>query len=365
VSGSAAERALYAFAFWTKRRDTAATDAVRAGLSPGELADAQELYLVPGVSEALWEMPESELQARMLGLAGKARTPLVRRRPMTLVEWGRSGVPSGPDAYVLEHKSVVAPSLVDLGSFTGYLAVVGVRDLQGDVLDLGSMDATVADFQAGRLQWFLTDAHSDRASDVVAEVTDAALDATGLRIKAAWLATERAQQLRALVRAGVRLGLSIDYFPVAAEPDGKGGRRLSEVVIVGGALTPKPANPLAVVVEGKAGGGTEHTRVLHASLPASAPCGDLYATMQAESERRDPARARLQRMAEVVAASWVSPALAKSIGVEAAYGLVEGAAELAAARKVEGDPMGELERERWEASNRYSSDLAAWMERNR
>jgi hypothetical protein len=359
VSGSAAERALYAFAFWTKRRDTAATDAVRAGLSPGELADAQELYLVPGVSEALWEMPESELQARMLGLAGKARTPLVRRRPMTLVEWGRSGVPSGPDAYVLEHKSVVAPSLVDLGSFTGYLAVVGVRDLQGDVLDLGSMDATVADFQAGRLQWFLTDAHSDRASDVVAEVTDAALDATGLRIKAAWLATERAQQLRGLVKAGVRLGLSIDYFPVVSEPDGKGGRILSEVVIVGGALTPKPANPLAVVVEGKA------TSPLAAALPNSAPCGDLYATMQAESERRDPARARLQRMAEVVAASWVSPALAKAIGVEAAYRLVEGAAELAAARQVEGDPMGELERERWEASNRYSSDLAAWMERNR
>jgi hypothetical protein len=134
---------------------------------------------------------------------------------------------------------------------------------------------------------------------------------------------------------------------------------LSEVLIVGGALTPKPANPLAVVVEGKA------TTALAAALPASAPCGDIYLTMQAESERRDPARARLQRMAEVVAASWVSPALAKSIGVEAAYRLVEGAAEVAASRQVEGDPVRERERARWEQANRYSYDLAEWMERNR
>jgi HK97 family phage prohead protease len=250
----------------------------------------------------------------------------------------------------------LAPGLVDLGSFTGYLAVVGNRDLQGDFLDLGSMDATVADFQAGRLQWFITDAHSDRASDVVAEVTDATLDATGLRIKAAWLATERAQQLRALVRAGVRLGLSIDYFPVAAEPDGKGGRRLSEVVIVGGALTPKPANPLAVVVEGKA------TSPLVAALPASAPCGDLYLTMQAESERRDPARARRRREDELLAGvSWPPATFDRATRLA----LLENVARSKAAEWVAADPVRERERTRWEAANRYSADLARWMDANR
>jgi HK97 family phage prohead protease len=259
--------------------------------------------------------------------------------------------------------ATLAPGLVDLGSFTGYLAVIGVRDLQGDVLDLASMDATVADFQAGRLQWFITDAHSDRASDVVAEVTDAALDATGLRIKASWLATERAQQLRALVRAGVRLGLSIDYFPVAAEPDGKGGRILSEVVIVGGALTPKPANPQAVVVEGKATVPLASEIGISEALPASAPCGDLYATMQAESERRDPARRRREREDELLASvSWPPASFDRQTRLE----LLAGVAEAKAAERVDAaDPMGQFERVRWEQANRYSSDLAAWMERNR
>jgi HK97 family phage prohead protease len=332
VTTALVTRSAAAALYWARRRDDDAIVGSLHGLSE------DERLAVRGVLQArtLSNLTDDELLKLMLELGSKqAKVLQAERKSAVLVD---------------------APS--DLGSFSGYLAVIGNRDLQGDMLDLGSMDATVADWTAGKYQWFITDSHSDRASDVVAEVVDAALDATGLRIKAVWLATERAQELRALVRVGVRLGLSIDYFPVAGEPD-SGGRRLSEVLIVGGALTPKPANPLAVVVEGKA------TTPLAAALPASAPCGDLYRTMQAESERRDPARARLQQMAEVVAASWVSPALAKSIGVEAAYRLVEGAAELAAARQAEGDPVGQLERARWEQANRYSADLAAWLDAHR
>jgi HK97 family phage prohead protease len=253
--------------------------------------------------------------------------------------------------------ATLAPSLVDTGSFTGYLAVIGNRDLQGDMLDLGSMDASLAEYKAGQIRWLLTDAHSDRASDVVAEVVDAALDATGLRIKAVWLPTDRAQALRGMVRAGVRLGLSIDYFPVASEPDGRGGRILSEVRIVGGALTPKPANPLAVVVEGKA------TAPLAAALPSSAPCGDLYATMQAESERRDPARRRREREDELLAGVSWPPA---SFDRQTRLALLAGVAEAKAAEQAAvADPMGQFARARWEQANRYSSDLAAWLEANR
>jgi HK97 family phage prohead protease len=231
MTNTQAERAAAAALYWARetRRDDESIRGAVAHLGPEDLTETRAIL----AAGTLANLSDEQLIERMVGLAVKVLE--------------------------VERKSVMVQAPPDTGSFTGYLAVIGNRDLQGDVIGPVAMDATVADFQAGKLRWFITDSHSDRASDAVAEVAEAALDPTGLLIKAGWLATEQAQTLRAMVAAGVRLGLSIDYLPVAFYPDGQ-GRVLTDITIVGGALTPKPANPLAVVIEGKS---DQHPAVDH------------------------------------------------------------------------------------------------------
>jgi HK97 family phage prohead protease len=241
----------------------------------------------------------------------------------------------------VEHKSMTA---TDLGSFTGYLAVIGNRDEQGDTIELGALDATVAAFRAGRRKWFLTDAHSDRASDVVAEVVDARLDAKGLWVAAWWMDSTRAQELRKIVRAGARLGLSIDYFVVRSRLDDQGGRLLAEVIVLGGAITPIPANGLAVITEGKGG--------------PLAPVVDVFADVQAR-RRVDPEREREDRM--LAAASWPPPHWDRDLRLS----LITELAELKAAREVDADAERARVRARWERQNAYSADLACWLAAHR
>jgi hypothetical protein len=100
----------------------------------------------------------------------------------------------------------------------------------------------------------------------------AAVDHHGLRVEAAWMPTERAQALRAMVRSGAKLGLSIDYFPDVARPHGAGGRFLDKVTVVGGAVTPKPMNAAATITEGKhaVGGFAQVLTVAEATAQESA-----------------------------------------------------------------------------------------------
>jgi hypothetical protein len=317
--------------FWLKRGDDAAAASVVAGMSPGELAEARDVYQVAGVAEALYELPEAELQGRMVGLAAKSR------------------VPPGLERKTLTATDVTVETGSDLGSFSGYLATFS-RDAGGDTIAPQALEQTVRDFNEGRRRWLITDTHSDSASDVVAEVDSAELDSVGLRITAKWLGSDRAQALRQMVLDGAALGLSIDYA-AEARPDGAGGRLLTLVSVCGGAITNKPMNGQAIITEGKTAAGR--------AVALAAPVVDLYADVQAR--HADPDRDRLRRMAEVVAASWVSPALAKSIGTRAAYTLVMDAAERAAARQVERDP----ERERWEADNAYSYAMHEWLRTHR
>jgi len=240
-----------------------------------------------------------------------------------------------------------AAVLEDTGTLAGYLATIGNKDLQGDTIEPGALDATVADFTAGRLQWFLTDAHSEKASDTVAEVTHAVLDGRGLRIAGRWMGTETAQRLRRMVRDRTRLGLSIDYHAVKWRPDPSGGRFLSKVSVFGGAVTPKPANPLAFITAGK-------------GMESWAPVVDVYADVQAR--HRDPDREQARREdAMLAAADWPPPGL---FGRETALALIRGAAAAKAAR-LPADDGARLERERWQAANRYSADLSMWLAAHR
>jgi HK97 family phage prohead protease len=352
ASTATTERTLLALAFWLKRQDTAAAAALVGGLTDAERREAGEVVRLPGMLERLWEMPDTELAERMLSLGGKSALP----------------VPPAPERKVLAGaaKSAMAPAQpdTDLGTFTGYLAVLGNRDGQGDTLLLGSLDDTLAEFKAGARRWLLTDSHSDRASDVVAEVVDAAVDSHGLKVWGRWMPTSRAQELRQMVREGGRLGLSIDYHAERARPDGAGGRALARVSVYGGAITPRPANGLATIVEGK-----QATVVAPAGRPVVhqwAPVVTVEEAISQGAARRDPDRDRLRRMAKALeAASWPPRELVAQIGLEAAYGLLESAASAKAMRQVQGDPERALARQRRDAANDYSNGLAAAMTRGR
>jgi len=327
VTSTQAERAAASALYWARpaRRDDESIRGAVAHLSGDELAETRAI-LASGTLDGL---SDDALIGLMVGLSVKVLDGLEHKSLASLTA-----------------TDVTAPTDAALGAFSGYLAAFA-RDTVGDTIAPAALTQTVADFQAGRRRWLLTDTHSDSAADVVAEVDTARVDSVGLFITAKWLGSDRAQALRQMVLDGASLGLSIDYT-ADYRPDGQGGRLLTRVDVYGGAITPKPMNGLAVITEGKAAGRVYAT-----------PIVDLYADVQAR--RADPDRARLARMAEVVAASWVSPDLARQIGIETAYNMVMGAAEAKAARQVEPDPA----RQRWERQNEYSSNLAAWMAEHR
>jgi HK97 family phage prohead protease len=270
-------------------------------------------------------------------------------------------------ALVAEHKTMVAPEAppdagtgMDAGTFSGYLAAY-VRDLQGDTLEHGAMDESLAEWKAGRIRWLLTDAHSDRASDVVAEVTAADLDSHGLRVTAKWLPTGRAQMLRAMAKAGIPLGLSIDYFADQSYPDGIGGRVLTAVRIVGGAITPKPANPLARIFEGKAAAPVAGVVVDQDTVELA----QLEQWAEESSARRD-----LSFLAGLPSEVWrgVADTLEAQEAKALEADLLAWAASPEVAAAVHRDPgveAAELVKRRWDQANEYGLDLYMWKAAHR
>jgi HK97 family phage prohead protease len=304
--------------------------------------DVKIAYDLGGI--AMWQCP---------ACGDKAAATEARR--VASVEQTALGVVSTNAATRLEHKvdhaevktAMLAEPTTDTGTFTGYLAAFG-RDHGGDTIMPGAMSETVAAFNAGKITWHLTDAHSEKASDVVATVRSAVVDHHGLRVEAAWMPTERAQALRAMVRAGSKLGMSIDYFPDVSRPDGAGGRFLDKVTVVGGAITPKPMNAAATITEGKhAVGGS--ARVL---TVAQATAEDA-----ARRERETPQRR--QEDATLSAASWPPPGL---FDRETSLALIRGGAQAKARRELaEGDPARARAQARRDRDNAYSSALSSWL----
>jgi HK97 family phage prohead protease len=312
-----------AMLYWGRRRDDEAIRGVVAGLTPAE----RDQVVAVLASKRLDVLTDAELSGRMLMLAGKSR---------------------------IEHKilpterktAALAEPLTDTGSFTGYLAGIGNRDHQGDTILPGALDSTLAEFQAGRIRWMITDSHSEHASDVVAEVKAAAVDAQGLRVEAVWMPTERAQSLRAMVRAGAKLGLSIDYYARDPRPDGKGGRLLGDVVVVGGAITPKPANPMATIFAGK---DATFARVL--------TTGQSIEQETARRERETPQRRAEDTM--LAGSTWPPPGL---FGRETSLALIRASAQAKSRRELaEGDPARGRAQARRDRDNAYSSALSSWL----
>jgi hypothetical protein len=160
-----AERVACAAVFWARREDGEAIRRASAGLSVADHAQVVQM-LTKGVLE---DVSDAELLERMLVLGAKSRG-----RAHKVVR-----------AEVKSAALAVAPPVTGSGTFTGYLATYG-RDHEGDTILPGAMDESVAAVNSGGMVWHLTDAHSEKASDVVATVTRAALDQQGLRIAGVW-----------------------------------------------------------------------------------------------------------------------------------------------------------------------------------
>jgi HK97 family phage prohead protease len=252
--------------------------------------------------------------------------------------------------------TAIAPSQVDTGWFEGIANVTGVQDRQLDTTLPGSFERTAADLNAGRVAWAITRQHSSDPADVVGYVTHAEEQPGGLWIRAAWTPDPVAQQLRAAVANGARLGLSITYVPRSVRPDGRGGRLLSDIDVTSIAITNDPANGGAYIRAGKG--------LLAAARPASPPAQVVTVEQGIQADRRDDDAGRRRQMAKVVAAAgWPPPELAAALGVDQAHALLVGAAELKARRQVDADPARRLERQRREQANRDSYAHLAAMRR--
>ena len=163
---------------------------------------------------------------------------------------------------------------------------------------------------------------------------------------------EKAQQLRAMVLSGAKLGLSIDFLAAMSHSGVDGTRYLDEVTVLGAAIVTHPANSLAMITSGKTS----------ALVPMS--------TVEQEIERgaalRNPAAAELRRKATILAASsWPGPELVASLGVEKAFALADSAAKAQASRARDGDPERAAAQRRRDQANSYSNALSRWMREHR
>lgn len=88
----AADRALYGLTYWQRAGDQARMRELAAVLDPDVRAEAAGL--LHDVRETLFELPEAELTARMLGLAGKSRRlPMNEPQEITTILPGGYGAP--------------------------------------------------------------------------------------------------------------------------------------------------------------------------------------------------------------------------------------------------------------------------------
>jgi hypothetical protein len=92
---TAPERVLYGLAYWARRGESDMVGQLARSLSDPERAEAQAVLGLPGVAETLRELPEDELRARMLALAGKSKeTPVkANKAEITTILPGDRGIP--------------------------------------------------------------------------------------------------------------------------------------------------------------------------------------------------------------------------------------------------------------------------------
>lgn len=163
-------------------------------------------------------------------------------------------------------------SLDDTGVFEGRLAVYNNVDEGGDVIEPGAFTKTL---QEGGGTLPLLWAHDTREPIGTLQLTDSptALLARGKLV----LSVVKAREAYDLMRAGVVRGLSIGYRTVKQQMSGE-VRRLKELRLFEGSLTPVPMNGAALVTAVKQQQGPD-VEALEAFRNAARDLNDFHRQM--------------------------------------------------------------------------------------
>ncbi len=161
----------------------------------------------------------------------------------------------------MERKQLLAPcewkaiAGSSKGELDGYGVFFNNIDEGDDVALPGSAKKTLADRQASGRPWPLIADHQLSTSGVVGSAKDVREDSLGVRLRAEFASTQKAQDLRTLVLERHVDGLSITYEPLRHHFGQKSGRQvrfLDEIRIHEFTITPFPMNPQARIVAAKA-----------------------------------------------------------------------------------------------------------------
>jgi HK97 family phage prohead protease len=255
---------------------------------------------------------------------------------------------------------IEAPVAVEHGSFEGYAStwsVEGAPDRQDDYVAPGAFARAVAGINGGWLTVPVTLEHAFAdPRRIIGQVVEAREDHKGLWIRATLTSDDDAQAIRAKLKSGAKIGLSIGYNPVRVRevhgPHGRPARELVEVDLAHVAVVGTPANGSAFITSAKAASRyAPPDRTPDVSPVTTTPVVTQAAHIAAERERRHGSGRELQRKAEFLAASSGLPVeRVAGLGadvIEGAYtSLLRDAAVRAERAKAEDPERKALERRR-------------------
>jgi HK97 family phage prohead protease len=134
------------------------------------------------------------------------------------------------------------------GELEGYASVFGNVDLDNDVVLPGAFKKTLADWSKSRQPLPLIADHKLSTDGVIGSVRHAEEDGVGLRVRAGFARTQKAQDIRANMIDGHLKGMSFTYEAVRSfmgQVGGKSARFLQELRLFEVTVSPFPINQLA------------------------------------------------------------------------------------------------------------------------
>jgi len=154
---------------------------------------------------------------------------------------------------LLAPQELKAAAISPAGQFTGYLAVIGNKDGNGDVIDRGAFTKTLNDAYQSKARagsgYVFPMLWQHNNTEPIGGFTSAEEDSRGLHVRGQIdMDTPLGQRAYSAARKGYMRGLSIGY-DVVKSIYGKDARHLTEVKVWEGSLVSFPANVDAVISE--------------------------------------------------------------------------------------------------------------------
>jgi len=134
------------------------------------------------------------------------------------------------------------------GELEGYISVFHSEDLSGDIVQPGAFKKTFNDWKGARNPLPLILDHDLTANGVIGRVTEASEDGYGAKIRALFLSTTKAQDVRQKMLELGGSGMSFTYVPIRSRMGIKGGlpvRYLEEVKVIEATVTWTPLHQSA------------------------------------------------------------------------------------------------------------------------